>query len=42
MNKWTVRVIGILMLLAFAIVFASMHNKLRRIQRQQQESAVPR
>lgn len=37
MNKWTVRVIGILMLLLFALVFAQMHSTLRKMQAQRQE-----
>ena len=32
MNKWAVRLIGLLMLLVFALVFAQLHSTLRRIQ----------
>ena len=31
MNKWTVRIVGLLMLLMFALVFAQMHSTLRRL-----------
>jgi hypothetical protein len=40
MNKWAVRIIGLLMLLLFALVFAQMHSTLRKMQEQQQ-NAVP-
>lgn len=40
MNKWAVRIVGLLMLVLFALVFAQMHGTLRRIQ-QQQQSAAP-
>ena len=41
MNKWTVRIIGMLMLLLFALVFAQLHSTLRKIQEEQQ-TAAPR
>ena len=41
MNKWTVRIIGMLMLLLFALVFAQLHSTLRKIQEEQQ-TATPR
>jgi hypothetical protein len=41
MNKWAVRIAGLLLLLMFALVFAQMHSTLRRIQRQQQGSSAP-
>jgi hypothetical protein len=41
MNKWTVRIVGLLLLLMFALVFAQMHSTLRKMQRQQQENAAP-
>ncbi len=31
MNKWAVRIAGLLMLLLFALVFAQMHSTLRRM-----------
>lgn len=41
MNKWAVRIVGLLLLLLFAIVFAQMHSTLRRLQ-EQQRTAAPR
>jgi hypothetical protein len=38
MNRWTVRVVGVLLLLMFALVFVQMHSSLRRIQQQQQHA----
>jgi hypothetical protein len=35
MNKWVWRMIGIVMLLLFMMMFAQMHSQLRRIQQQQ-------
>lgn len=35
MNKWLVRMIGILLLLMVALVFVQMHRTLLRLQRQQ-------
>jgi hypothetical protein len=31
MNKWAVRIAGLLMLLLFALVFAQMHSTLKRM-----------
>ncbi|HET8775432.1 MAG TPA: hypothetical protein VFP80_16650 [Thermoanaerobaculia bacterium] len=42
MNKWTVRIVGLLLLLVFALMFAQMHNTLRRMQRQQENAAPSR
>jgi hypothetical protein len=42
MNKWAVRLAGLLLLLMFLIVFAQMYNTLRRIQQQQGSSAPAR
>ena len=39
MNKWGVRIIALLMLLMFALVFAQLHSTLRRLQQEQQQSA---
>lgn len=41
MNKWTVRIVGLLMLLMFALVFMQMQSTLRRMQRQQQGNTAP-
>lgn len=37
MNKWAVRIAGLLLLLVFALVFAQMRATLVRLQQQQQE-----
>ena len=37
MNKWAVRIFGLLLLLIFALVFAQMRSTLVRLQQQQQE-----
>jgi len=42
MNKWAVRIAGLLMLLLFALVFAQMHSTLRKMQQQQESAAPPR
>jgi hypothetical protein len=39
MNKWAVRIAGLLLLLLFALVFAQMHSTLKRIQEQQQSGS---
>jgi hypothetical protein len=36
MNKWAVRILLLLMLLAFALVFAQLHRQLVMLQRQSQ------
>jgi hypothetical protein len=41
MNKWAVRIVALLMLLLFTMVFAHMHSTLRRLQEQRQ-TAPPR
>ena len=41
MNKWAVRIVGLLMLLLFALVFAQLHSTLRKLQEEQQ-TAAPR
>jgi hypothetical protein len=38
MNKWVWRIVGIVMLLLFMMMFAQMHSQLQRIQRQQQDA----
>ena len=42
MNKWAVRIVGLVMLLFFALVFVGMHSALKRMAEQQQQSAAPR
>jgi hypothetical protein len=37
MNKWAVRIAGLLLLLAFALVFAHLRATLVKLQQQQQE-----
>lgn len=37
MNKWGVRILGLLMLLLFALVFAQLRSTLTRLQHEQQE-----
>ncbi len=39
MNKWAVRIAGLLMLLLFALVFAQMHSTLRKMAETQERSA---
>jgi len=39
MNKWAVRMIGVLMLLIFLLVFAQMYKTLVMLQKQQQQSS---
>jgi Tfp pilus assembly protein PilX len=38
MNRWAARIIGLLMLLIFALMFVQMHKTLVMLQRQSQES----
>lgn len=38
MNRWAARLIGLLMLLVFALMFVQMHKTLVMLQRQSQES----
>jgi hypothetical protein len=37
MNRWGVRIAGLLLLLLFALVFAQLRSTLVRLQQQQQE-----
>lgn len=41
MNKWAVRIVGLLMLLLFALVFAQLHSTLRKL-KEEQQTAAPR
>ena len=40
MNKWGVRIAGLLLLLLFALVFAHLRATLVKLQQQQQEQRV--
>jgi hypothetical protein len=40
MNRWAVRILAILMLLAFALMFAAMRSSLVKLQQQQQQQNV--
>ena len=40
MNRWGVRIAGLLLLLLFALVFAHLRSTLVRLQQQQQEQRV--
>lgn len=40
MNRWGVRIAGLLMLLLFALVFAHLRASLVKMQQQQQEQRV--
>ena len=42
MNRWGVRIAGLIMLLLFALVFAQMHSTLRKMQQQQQNASPSR
>ena len=42
MNKWVVRIVGLLMLLIFALVFAGMHSALKRMVDQQRQGVEAR
>ena len=42
MNKWVVRIVGLLMLLIFALVFAGMHSALKRMANQRQSGVTSR
>ncbi|HVE70930.1 MAG TPA: hypothetical protein VNI54_06140 [Thermoanaerobaculia bacterium] len=37
MNKWAVRIFGLVLLLLFALVFAQLRASLTKLQREQQE-----
>jgi len=41
MNKWAVRIVGLLMLLLFALVFAQLHSTLQKL-KEEQQTAAPR
>jgi heme A synthase len=38
MNRWAARIIGLLMLLLFALMFVQMHKTLSMLQRESQQS----
>lgn len=38
MNKWVVRIVGILLILMLGLVFMQMHRTLVRLQQQQQST----
>ena len=40
MNRWAMRVLGILMLLVFAFIFVQMYNQLTRLQQMPQKPAA--
>ena len=40
MNKWAVRIVGLVMLLLFALVFAQLRSTLVRMQQQQQQKRL--
>lgn len=42
MNRWAARILGLLMLLIFALMFAHMQRTLRALQEQQQSAPAPR
>lgn len=42
MNKWAVRIAGLLMLLLFALVFVQMHSMLKKIANQQRSAGPAR
>lgn len=37
MNRWAVRMLGVVMLLVFALIFVQMYNQLQQLQRVQQK-----
>lgn len=39
MNRWAVRIVGLLMLLLFGLVFVQMYKSLVTLQRQQEQTA---
>jgi len=41
MNRWAVRIVGLLVLLVFALMFAQMYKTLVALQRDQQQTAAP-
>lgn len=42
MNRWAARILGLILLLVFALVFAQMHRTLVRLQQQNATSSTPR
>ena len=40
MNKWGIRILALVMLLLFALVFAHLRASLMKLQREQQEQRV--
>lgn len=41
MNRWAARIVGLILLLIFALLFLQMHRTLVMLQRQQQSSPAP-
>ena len=41
MNRWAARIIGLILLLIFALMFLQMHKTLVMLQRQQGASSAP-
>jgi uncharacterized membrane-anchored protein YhcB (DUF1043 family) len=39
MNRWAARIIGLIMLLLFGLMFAQMHKTLTKLQQQQEQQA---
>ena len=42
MNRWAARIIGLIMLLFFMLIFASMYKTLKTMERQQQAAPASR
>lgn len=42
MNRWAARILGLLLLLAFALVFVQMHRTLLRLQQQTAATSTSR
>jgi putative copper export protein len=42
MNRWGARLLGIILLLVFMLMFAHMQRTLRTLQQQQQSAPAPR
>jgi hypothetical protein len=41
-NRWAARILGLILLLVFALVFVQMHSTLRKLQEQQGVTATTR
>jgi hypothetical protein len=41
MNRWTARIIGLVLLLVFALMFAQMYKTLKMLEQQQTGAAAP-